>query len=247
MKLLIVKSLLFAIGFILIHLSSRYLKFLHYNPRSKLLSVAGGISVAYVFIHLLPELNKHQEKLGSSELPADVFNLSDNYIYLFAMIGLAVFYGLDRMVKTSKRKHEQSGKNEKAGIFWIHILSFAVYNAVIGYLLLRGEYSKDLVSMFLYFLAISFHFISNDHSLRLLHKQTYDKVGRWLLAFSILLGWGISVAVEVNEKAMAMLFAFLAGGILLNVMKEELPEERESNFLAFFGGLVFYTVLLMAI
>ncbi|RFU69474.1 hypothetical protein D0469_09560 [Peribacillus saganii] len=247
MRLLIVKSLLFALGFTLIHVFSKYMKFLHINPRSKLLSVAGGISVAYVFMHLLPELNSHQEKLDHTGFPSEAFGLAENNVYLSAMIGLTVFYGLEKMVKTSKRRLEKSGNKEKTEIFWIHILSFSVYNFIIAYLLLRGENSKDTTTMFLYFLALSFHFMSNDHSLRQLHKQSYDKYGRWLLAFSIMVGWGTSVAFEINEKVISMLFAFLAGGIVLNVLKEELPEERESNFIAFACGVILYTVLLLAI
>jgi hypothetical protein len=42
-----------------------------------------------------------------------------------------------------------------------------------------------------------------------------------------------------------VLFAFLAGGIVLNVIKEELPEERESRFPAFVVGTGGYAVLLL--
>lgn len=46
--------------------------------------------------------------------------------------------------------------------------------------------------------------------------------------------------------ALAALFAFLAGGVILNVLKEELPEERESRFSAFAGGALLYAALLLA-
>jgi hypothetical protein len=36
-----------------------------------------------------------------------------------------------------------------------------------------------------------------------------------------------------------------SGGIILNVLKEELPEERKSRFLPFAGGVVGYAVLLV--
>jgi hypothetical protein len=41
--------------------------------------------------------------------------------------------------------------------------------------------------------------------------------------------------------------AFLAGGVVLNVLKEKLPEQRESRFWAFALGPAFYTVLLLAL
>lgn len=59
-------TLWLAIGFALIHLASKHLKFLKSLPRSRLLSAAGGIAVAYVFLRTLPELGDYQ--LGSAKL-----------------------------------------------------------------------------------------------------------------------------------------------------------------------------------
>jgi zinc transporter ZupT len=72
-------------------------------------------------------------------------------------------------------------------------------------------------------------------------------VARWILAGAVLGGWALGVAVELPEEAIAVLFAFLAGGIVLNVLKEELPEERESRFLPFLLGSAGYAALLLAI
>jgi zinc transporter ZupT len=66
-----------------------------------------------------------------------------------------------------------------------------------------------------------------------------------LLAAGVLAGWAIGVATAISEAALALLFAFLAGGIVLNVLKEELPEERESRFWAFALGLSAYAALLL--
>ncbi|HWN44540.1 MAG TPA: hypothetical protein VNW71_20115 [Thermoanaerobaculia bacterium] len=44
---------------------------------------------------------------------------------------------------------------------------------------------------------------------------------------------------------LALLFAFLAGGIVLNILKEELPSERESRFSAFALGAGSYAAILL--
>jgi hypothetical protein len=44
-----------------------------------------------------------------------------------------------------------------------------------------------------------------------------------------------------------VLTAFLAGAVIMNVLKEELPEERESRFWVFALGAAFYTVILLAL
>ncbi len=62
----------------------------------------------------------------------------------------------------------------------------------------------------------------------------------------MLVGWGLGRLVEPLPEVVAGLFAFLAGGVVLNVLKEELPEERESRFSAFLVGAVGYAALLLA-
>jgi uncharacterized membrane protein len=51
-------------GLALIHLVAGKLRFLDVIPRSAWLSAASGASVAYVFMHLLPELATGQETLA---------------------------------------------------------------------------------------------------------------------------------------------------------------------------------------
>jgi hypothetical protein len=91
------------------------------------------------------------------------------------------------------------------------------------------------------------HFVVNDFGLRENHKHAYQKLGRWILAAAIIFGWAIGLKSELSPAAIALLFAFLAGGIILNVLKEELPEERQSRFWAFALGAGIYTVLLLAL
>lgn len=234
-----------ALGFVAIHLYSRFLPFINRTPRSMLLSVAGGISVAYVFIHLLPELNRHNQVLDE-KIQSGALTFFENHTYIVAMLGLAVFYGLERMVKVSKKKQQEDKNIDRPsiGVFWIHVSAFFLYNTLIGYLLLQGE-RKSVMELLFYFLALAVHFVTSDNSLRNAHKDVYDRMGRWVLAAAILIGWALGLTVEVSESAIAVLFATLAGGVILNVMKEELPEEKESNFWAFASGMVGYTILLL--
>ena len=50
-----------AVTLALVHLLAGGLRFLRGTPRSVWLSAAGGVSVAYVFVHVLPELAEGQE------------------------------------------------------------------------------------------------------------------------------------------------------------------------------------------
>lgn len=121
-------SLAAALALALVHLSAGRLRFLDVIPRSRWLSFGSGVSVAYVFVHVLPELADSQRH--------------------FARTGLVA-------------------------------------------------------------------------------------------------GWLVDATLDVHPAALAALFAFLAGGVLLNVLKEELPAERESAFWAFALGAVGYAALLL--
>lgn len=88
------------------------------------------------------------------------------------------------------------------------------------------------------------HFVINDVSLREHHNDAYRRLGRWLLAGAVLVGWLLGLSAEVSERTLALIIAFLGGGIVLNVLKEELPGERQARLSSFLLGAMAYTVLL---
>ena len=236
-------SLLGAACLALVHLYGVNLRFLSHLPRSWWLSFASGVSVAYVFIHLLPDLNQHQSVLDEAIPLAFI----ESHVYIMALLGLAVFYGLERLVKRSQQRSPQrTDETASLRVYWLHIAVFATYNALIGYLLLHRE-DESLRGLLFFLVAMALHFLVNDVGLQQDHKRTYHRSGRWILASTVLTGWIIGNTAEISEAAIAALFAFLAGGIILNVLKEELPEERESQFWAFATGTSAYAALLLAL
>ncbi len=244
MSALVPLTALLAAGLAIIHLYSGRMRFVDVVPRSRWLSAAGGISVAYVFVHLLPDLAEEQETIR--EATGESFNFLEYHVYLVALVGLAVFYGLERSARVSRRRRRGTGGEDATGtsVFWLHVASFALYNALIGYLLLHRE-EPGFQGLILFAFAMGVHFVVNDYGLRKHHRSAYDRGGRWVLAASIFAGWMVGLFFEVSEAAIAVLFGFLAGGVIMNVLKEELPEERESRFWAFALGAALYAVILL--
>lgn len=233
-----------AVGLGVVHIVAGRLKFLDVIPRSRWLSMAGGASVAYVFVHILPDLSRGQqtiERYGSFGI-----TFLETHVYLIALVGLVVFYGLDRAAVLSRARRAQTEGQDSTepGVFWLHMVSFSLYNALIGYLLLHRE-RPGLASLLIYFFAMALHFVVNDYGLKELHKEAYESVGRWILVGAVLVGWAVGAATQIHEAAIASLFAFLAGGVVLNVIKEELPEERRSSFWAFLTGVAAYAVVVL--
>ena len=210
------------------------------------LSFSGGISVSYVFIHIFPELSDAQSDISNMHNP--ILDYLDYHIYLISLIGFVLFYGLESAARISKAKNIKNNNNDYAesNVFFVHLISFAIYNFQIGYFLLHRE-TPGFESLLFFFIAMATHIMVNDYSLRNHFKHYYLNFGRWILSAAVLLGWLCGVFFEVPKLVLNIMFAFIAGGMILNIIKEELPDERQSKFFGFASGCFVYSVLLLVI
>ena len=243
-----------------VHVFAHRLKFLDGTPRSRWLSAAGGISLAYVFLHFMPELAHAQELLGETSVSIPFIEFE---LYGLALVGLIAYYGMERLVQT----HHDLGRAETPdgtggtdrdthahGAFWVHLGSFALYNLIVGYLLVRrgegghaegvAEQGSDPTGLLTFAVAMALHFLVTDYGLREDFRAGYMKVGRWVLCGAVALGWLIGVLVALPELVILSIIAVLGGGVILNVLKEELPAERQSRFGALVAGAAGYAILL---
>lgn len=229
----------------LVHLFGGRARLMHRSTRRGWISLFGGMSIAYVFVHVFPELQSAQQALRDAGPLAFI----EHHAYLVALLGLICWYGLEQMARRAQPRPppDASGRGEEsrapAPVFWLHVASFAAYNALIGYLIAQ-RYAGGR-ALWVFALAMALHFLINDNALRREHKDTYHRVGRWLLSVAVLGGWLAGRWSEVSNAATGVLFAFLAGGVVLNVLKEELPEEREGRFSLFALGALLYAALLL--
>jgi hypothetical protein len=244
--MLYLATALAALALALVHLMAWRLRFLHGYPRSIGLSIGAGISVAYVFIFLLPELSEYQDVIV--EEAGTPFDIIDQHVYLAALAGLLTFYGLEHIARPS-RVRSRAARDDDAPthrIFWLHTLSYGIYNSLIGYLLLF-QYHDGMATLIFFSIAMVLHFTVNDYALREHHADDYTHFGQWILAGAVIFGWGMSLLVRLPEATVALVLAFVFGGLIINLLKEELPEERSSRFWAFLLGAAAYSVLLLAL
>jgi hypothetical protein len=213
--------------------------------RSWFLSVAGGASVAYVFVFLLPELIAAQDEIDDATegLVASI----EKHAFVVALLGVTAFYGLEvlaRRARGADGAHDRAGSRSR--VFWAHVGSYAAYNALIGYLLIE-RMTASLTALVAFTIAIGLHQFVNDYGLSDHHREEYAHEGRWILTASVLGGWTIGLLVDLPPATIALVLAFVSGAIVLNVLKEELPAYREGRFTAFAVGAGLTTALLLAI
>jgi zinc transporter ZupT len=130
-------------------------------------------------------------------------------------------------------------------VFRLHLASFVVYNAIIGYTL-PLDWRTSAAFAVLFTVAMGLHFVLSDRGLEEHYGSRFERwPPRLLLAGALLVGWALAALFAPTSSVLvSLLTAFLAGSILLNVFKEEIPSTRRSHFGWFVAGLAGYALLL---
>jgi len=204
-------------------------------------SIAAGVSVATIFVDLLPEISESQAKF-STGIHHGAALFPEQAIYLAAMVGFVLFYGLEYMVAASPSKED-----EPSSVFFsVQIAAFALYSGLIAYLLVHNTW-QDAPSLGLYALAMAFHLLLVDHSLAAERHALYEGRGRWILALAVMAGWSVAVLTSIPEQWLARITGFVCGGVLMNTLVVELPEGRGGRLLPFVLAAAAYSLVLIVV
>jgi hypothetical protein len=214
--------------------------------RRRYISAAAGISVAYIFVDVLPELELQRKVLVEAAEGQELL-FAEQGIYLLALLSFVVMYGLQYMVLAQREsRRETVAAGEADPLYWVHLGGYAAYSALIGYLLIERAERGDL-SVAIYTFAMAVHFLIVDHSLEEEHGRLYGSRGRWLLAASVMAGWLIAVLTPLPEEWVARLFAILAGGVIITSLRAELPNEQVGRFWPFCLSAVVFAIILILV
>jgi hypothetical protein len=236
-------ALVIAVVLALLHLAAPRIRRLPFVPERATGSFAGGLAVAYVFLHLLPEIAEGNESIGEAlSRVVQPTPLLDLGIFLVALAGFAAFYGLERLA--DRQPADGVGGEAPAGVYRLHLGSFVVYNALITYTMAL-RLRTGVAFAVLFTIAMGLHFVLTDRSLEEHYAKRFDRTGRLVLAVALLAGWALAaVFAPTSPVLVAVLTALLGGSILLNVFKEELPSTGRSSYGWFLVGLAVYAGLL---
>ena len=195
-----------------------------YIPRKWWLSFSGGVAVAYVFVHLIPELHEITDVAG------------DSLTFSLTLLGTIIYFGTAKYVKESK----DTPDSRRA--FVIQMTTLVPYFFILGYFL---ERLNTLLALGSYTLAIGIHLIGFGYDLKEDHREKYTHWTAGTLALVLIAGTIASYIYEFDELTLNLLLAFVTGGIFLNSIKEEIPPVNKSRFWAFAAGATLIGILLL--
>ena len=202
-------------------------------------SFGGGAGMAYVFVHLLPELASHGQAL--SQAPGmETFAptpITEALLFLIALAGIMATYSLD-VLATHERKAGRVARS-------LHTLNFAAISYLYAYSL-PSLISTGLAYGILFTIAISAHVLLADRTMDARHPAIYRTRMRWVGTAALVLGLLHAALLHpVDDLHLAIATAFLGGGLLMAVFREELPAIDRARLGWFVAGTASMTSLLL--
>ncbi|MBB5173807.1 hypothetical protein [Texcoconibacillus texcoconensis] len=233
-----IDAFIMGLTFIMIHMFANELIPANRIHRLKWFSFSGGLAVSYVFVYVLPTL--HKEQLMTKE-HHDFFTM-ESELYFIGLFGVIIFYGIQKVVR---KAHVDNQENHIGMLFWFQISFFGFYNMLVAYTVVSQEVLG--VQAVFYGLAVGLHFIAVAHDLWIEYGEAYNRVGRYILALGIIAGWATGLTLNLSSLTESIIFAFISGAMILNVLKYELPPDHESHFSTFTIGVLSYTMITLSL
>ena len=197
-------------------------------------SVGGGAGLAYVFIHLLPELASGGSELSEVQGLVDYVPapLVEALLFLVALIGVLVIFSLNVVMKQRQAAPPYA--------VWLQLFNFAAINYLYAYSL-PSLITTGVGYGILFTVAISAHVLLMDRYVAEHHPQRFRRRNRWIGSAALVLGLVHAFVFHpVDALTLATATAFLGGGLLMAVFRDELPDLQQTRLpwlLAGCGGM----------
>ena len=216
-------------------LISENISITYFKYRKYLVSLIAGISVTYIFLHLLPELY-----IGVS-----TFNKS---LLIFVLLGFVTFHVIEKYIFQNVNK-----KRITTTLKLNHALGTFLYDGSVGIVIvyfLSKSFSDGLlffIPVFLY-ASLSNLSIRNVHSLKNSPEQPIrDKVTKIALAGATFYGVLLALILPFSLKFIYSLTGIVAGVLFYIVIRETIPKEKEGKPLFFIIGVLIYSLLIFTV
>ena len=223
---------------IVVHLIAPWVARLPSRTQDRLASIGGGAAVAYVFVHLLPELAEGGKAL--TDLPLTDYAptpLVESGLFLLALVGMVILYSVEIV--------NDSGKASSRLKYNVHLVAFALINVLYAYTM-PSLLTTGIDYAVLFTFVIAMHALLGDRILARTHPSHFNHQDRWVGIVGVLVGFALALFVTpLSDLALAIPTALLGGGLLMTTFREELPAASKARLPWFLMGAGVITGLLL--
>lgn len=218
-------------GFLLgvIHFLSEGLTPRKETHKFRIISFAAGISIAYLFLDLLPHTY-------------DAATVLKEWVFVFLLLGFAVFHLIEKMIYQHANQDRLAWELKE-----VHSVSFFLYYFLIG-IVIKDELQANLLDGILLLIPVSLHAALSTVSLSRIHGDVRESP--WVkaaLSLSSLLGVVFALFIHVPSVLDHVFISVIAGVLLYIIVKEFLPEKKEGQPLFFILGITLFLVFYVLI
>ena len=202
------------------------LKKLH-RHRIKLISFAAGLSSAYLFLLLLPE----------------VYN---GFLFLKQYTFLILFAGFVSIHIAEKYIYKHVAKKKiKHDVRFVHHITFFFYHFIIGIILVT-LFQQSFREGLLFYIPLWFHTTISSIALTELHKTIKKKsISKIILSLSTILGITIALLIMIPTIVHYSLLALITGALIYIVIKDLTPRGKEGDLNMFILGVISYSLIII--
>ena len=220
----------FGIILALTHFFSNRIEQAFENKKMDFISFSAGISTAYLFLILLPDLYLGYQQLNSM-------------IFFILLSGFTIFHLTEKWVY----QNNSTWGNLKHKLKEVHGITWFAYHVLLG-ILLAELAEVNLINGMLLFVPVLFHTAISTFSLEQLHDQLkYALPARALLSISTLIGITIAAHLSIPHIVTIILYALVGGAMFFIIIREYIPPERQGNPKLYFIATMGFALLVFAL
>jgi len=211
----------------LLHFFSDYFSLKLIKYKEKLLSFGAGISIAYLFLELLPQI--HEASKSLRELG-----------YISILVGFASFHLLEKYVY----QHVEGEKLFKK-LKQVHSIGFFIYYFIVG-IVLYYITNQNFVAGTLFLIPVLFHASISSASAKEIHEDIKEnKYWTLFLSSSTILGVLAFYFFNVPLTIIFTSLGFVIGALFYIIIKDILPEQKEGDPRYFVLGTILFLALII--
>lgn len=196
--------------------------------KEKIISLASGVSVAYIFAQLLPEYQRIASE--TSEL-----------LFVAPLLGFSSIHVSEKIIA----KKGLSQKKLKQDYSDIHSAFLLFYHGAIGFLM-ASLISSNTSSGILFFIPILLHSAVSSFSFSELHEDISQRLGvKLTVSLAPIFGVIMHSTGFLTELVFNPVFGVVTGMFIYVVIRDSIPSGKEGRPLEYvLGGLIYLLVII---